>query len=518
MRTPFALVVLLMPALLQAQSFLDPTFGTGGYVTLDIDGSFDQFKDIAVQDDGGIVAVGHSNVSGTNALIARFTSDGVLDPTFNTTGWSLGPDQSWHYPGDYYGVALQADGKILCAGIARPLSTDPYNILVVRYLSDGSVDATFGTSGYVLLPPPANGGWSVNDVVINSSGKILLCGWAELDPDNDHEFLVLQLLSNGSLDPAFGNGGVMAFHPGQQNVDCEAFDMALQSDGRIVVATEGEADAPGFVPIWGFRLNTNGTLDTSFGENGLVINEAGGTAAWNVAIGPNDEVFLAGFGPILGALQDLVTMQFNADGTSAVDAYHECDPNESSLAQGAWFQADGKPIALGLTDGEAYIARWLPNGSLDPTFGNSGTVSETTIDIAPSGDDHTGELWVEDDGRLLVCGRSGAVPGNGDDAIIMAFYPGATGVSDRSPALELGIGPVPANDHVTITTPEQFLGRAAVIELFTTTGELVHSQSIGVLAKHTLIVLPPSLADGLYTINMRTSAADTQPARLIIQR
>lgn len=511
------LLLSLSSIIATAQSFLDPSFGTGGYATLDIDGSYDQFTDMVVQPDGKIVAVGHANLSETNPLIARFHSNGALDLSFNAAGWAVNPVAGWEGPGEYTGVALQADGKIVCAGRARPLDSGPTNILVTRYLENGSLDPDFGTNGYALLPPPLDGIWRARDVVITPAGKILLCGFSEIDPTNDNEMLVIQLLEDGSFDPDFGTAGVVAIHPGDPQLDFEAFDMALQSDGRIVLATEGRVDAPGFVAVWACRLLPDGTFDTGFGENGLVINYDEGTAAWNVVIGPDDEVFLAGYGNMVGNYQDVMTMRLDANGTDPVNAFYECCNEESLMSNGAWFQDDGNVIVLGLNGNEAYLMRWQPNGTLDPSFGNAGLVTETTIDIDPV-DQTTGELWVEDNGRMLVCGRSGVVPGNGDDAIIMAFYPAPVGIQEAGSFTVVQVAPVPASDRILLTVDPSLIGGTVMLELISSNGAKVYSQSIAALAQQNTITIPANLGNGVYTLLLRSDAGTIRPARVILQR
>ena len=93
------LIPFIAPLALSAQSFLDPTFGTGGYVNLSVSNMFEQFHGIVVQPDGRIVVAGHAALSAkTHPLVARFTSDGVLDPSFSSGGWSLGPGPDWYDP------------------------------------------------------------------------------------------------------------------------------------------------------------------------------------------------------------------------------------------------------------------------------------------------------------------------------------------------------------------------------------------------------------------------------------
>ncbi len=513
------LIPFIAPLALSAQSFLDPTFGTGGYVTLSVSNMFEQFHGIVVQPDGRIVVAGHAALSAkTHPLVARFTSDGVLDPSFSSGGWSLGPGPDWYDPGMYYGVALQPDGKIVCVGKAKLLPNTPIRILAVRYLPDGDLDPDFGEGGQVTFLPPVGNVWMAFDVVITPSNKILIGGRADLDPSDHDELLVMQLQEDGSFDPGFGQGGYVAFHPGSPFTDCSAYDIALQSDGRIVLATKGVADEPGYVPFWSVRLLPDGTWDTSYGDGGLVKSQENGTYVMKVAVGPNDEVLLVGSDAVVGSLQDLVTLQLDADGANVVERYYECDPFESLMGQGAWVQSDGKAIAMGVAGEDIYLMRRLPDGTVDPTFGIDGIVVGTGLRISYGGDGQTGDLWVEDSGRMLVCGRTDMPGSSGGDAIIMAFLPHPIGIPEIEAGLPLSMAPNPACDQVDLLSDPAMIGRSATWELVDLTGARVHVAHISSLAQRTTIDLPPTLAEGIYLVKLRATGHRDRTARLVIQR
>lgn len=515
--------LLLLPAFLiplsaDAQIFRDPSFGTDGYVIVDLDGSFEQFKEMAVMPDGRIVAAGHGSYgSDTHPFLARFTSDGALDASFSGDGWTLGPDTTWYRPGDYHGMALQPDGRIVCAGTARPSINAVQNILVVRYLVDGSLDPTFGTGGHTLVVAPFGNTSYAHDVVIAPDGGILVCGFSDLDDSGDTEVLVVKLLPDGTLDPSFGIGGLAPQYIGNTNINSKAHGLAVQSDGRIIVATEGRADSTVYGTIWGLRLQPDGTLDTSFGNNGLLLNFEDGNYAKEVSIGPNDEVFLVGHGNILGSLIDLIGVRYDADGHDGVQSFHECAPTVPLLGCGARMLADGGALALGLSDEEAYIAKWRPDGTLDPDFGAGGIVSETTIPIGTVGSE-TGGFAVDDAGRMFVCGRSDLVPGDGDDAIVMAFLAGPVGMADGagSPALELR--PNPADTEVILTCPDVLRGHQALIELFDATGRRVLSEQRQALTPTTTLQLGDHLRSGVYLLTLRAQDGDLMTGRVMVQR
>ncbi|MBK9274944.1 MAG: hypothetical protein IPM49_10460 [Flavobacteriales bacterium] len=508
---------LLIPSFADAQIFRDPSFGTDGYVIVDVDGSFEQFKEMAVMPDGRIVAAGHGSYgSDTHPFLARFTSDGALDASFSGDGWTLGPDATWYRPGDYHGMALQPDGRIVCAGTGRPSVNDVQNILVVRYLLDGSLDPTFGTGGHTLVVAPFGNTSYAHDVVIAPDGGILVCGFSDTDDSGDTEVLVVKLLPDGSLDPSFGIGGLAPQFIGNTNLNSKAHGLALQSDGRIIVATEGRADSTVYGTIWGLRLHTDGTLDTGFGNNGLLLNFEDGDYAKEVSVGANDEVFLVGHGSILGSLIDLIGVRYDADGHNGVQSFHECAPTVALLGCGARMLADGGALALGLSDEEAYIAKWMPDGTLDPDFGVGGIVSETTIPIGTVGSE-TGGFAVDDAGRMFVCGRSDLVPGNGDDAILMAFLSGQVGMPEGARLSELELWPNPAATEVTLTCPESLRGRQAVIELFDATGRRVLRDERLALATTATVEFGDRLQEGVYMLVLRVAGFGPKAARVAVE-
>ena len=165
-------------------------------------------------------------------------------------------------------------------------------------LNAGGLDPTFGTGGIVLtsFPPVSKKfhgtGGNAFDVAIQSDGKIVAVGWGL------HDFAVARYNTNGSLDTTFGTGGKVETDFGQQNED-DAYALAIQPDGKIVVVgdtavTVGSVTSNVFAMA---RYNTNGTLDSSFGPNGngLVTTKIlGNDDASSVVIQPDGKIVVAG--------------------------------------------------------------------------------------------------------------------------------------------------------------------------------------------------------------------------------
>lgn len=235
---------------LDGNGALDPTFGTGGITT----GPDGDGRDMAIQPDGKIVVAGFQGLTGP-FVVARYEADGGLDPTFGGgTGFVTGPD------GAAFAVAIQPDGKIVVAGVA---DTPTGNLRVARYLTNGDLDPTFGTDGVVTGPAgPGLVGSSdrdFTDVAIQPDGKIVVASNDGSDPFSPN-FRVVRYLSNGDLDPTFGTGGVVTGPAGLVNGD----GVALMPDGKIIVAG-ATSDAGSSSMIRVVRYDTNGALDPAFG-------------------------------------------------------------------------------------------------------------------------------------------------------------------------------------------------------------------------------------------------------------
>ena len=204
--------------------------------------------DVAIQTNGKIVLVGFK-ATGTNDdfALARVNTDGSLDTAFGANGKVITSIGNYDFAS---AVALQTDQKIVVAG------ESDNQFALARYNINGTLDNTFGIGGIVLT----NFGISTfgaNSVAIQSDGKILAAGSA-------NNFAIARYNTDGSLDSAFGIGGKVITDFGN-NADY-AYDLAIQSDGKIVVCGGQE-----YFDL--ARYNTDGSLDSSFGTNGKVISQ-----------------------------------------------------------------------------------------------------------------------------------------------------------------------------------------------------------------------------------------------------
>ena len=207
---------------------LDNGFGNSGIVLTDI-GEIETGSDILIQDDGKILIIGTTAISGNpeDAIVCRFNSDGSLDTDFNGTGWvNLALSQSIDRP---TGILLLTDGRILVIGFA---ANDLLGIemFALRLMPDGSFDTTFGTDG-VARYDIGDGDDAATDVLLQPDGKALIGGRA--NNGNDNDLCVIRINEDGSLDDSFGSNGVVITDVAA-DYD-EIISMVLQPDGKLIV-------------------------------------------------------------------------------------------------------------------------------------------------------------------------------------------------------------------------------------------------------------------------------------------
>lgn len=210
---------------------LDATFGSGGKVHTDL-GGYDLITAMAIQPDGKIVAGGDTYTEGAqnDCALARYNKDGSLDSTFGSGGKVVTDFAG--LPDFVAGLALQPDGKIVLAGDVSTYvsaSRDDIGFGLARYNKDGSLDSSFGSGGKVITEGDLI---AAHAVVVQPNGKIIAAGLAVHTTANG-DFGLARYNSNGSLDSAFGTGGIVTtdFSPSDT-----AFAIAIQSDGKIVAA------------------------------------------------------------------------------------------------------------------------------------------------------------------------------------------------------------------------------------------------------------------------------------------
>ncbi len=268
---------------------VDNSFGTNGIVTTDISSSTDYLNSIAMQRDGKIVAVGTSfNFSGIKSAftLARYNSNGSLDDTFGTSGKVITPiSTSYDYAS---AIAIQNDGKIVVAGESYNANSE-HDFTLIRYNHDGSLDDSFGTSGIVLTSIGLKDD-GIQSIAIQSDNKIIAAGVVLDTPD--YNFALARYTETGDLDSTFGTNGIV-IAPVEPSLDY-ANSVAIQSDGKIIAA--GYKETGWINNNLTIRYNSDGTIDNTFGSDGVAITPIGisSTSANAVVIQNDGNIVIAG--------------------------------------------------------------------------------------------------------------------------------------------------------------------------------------------------------------------------------
>lgn len=309
-----------------ANGSLDPTFsGDGRATTTSVFG-----RAMALQSDGAVVVAGYKccDVMGRYRFaVARFTSGGVLDPTFSGDGIVYA-----RFAGESYALEATVDaaGRILVAGFVNVASS---RFGIVRFLPDGTLDPSFGGDGKVTTAFPR--GTTSNDIVVQSDGRIVVVG------GDDTGFVLARYLSDGSLDSSFGGDGRVRTNL----VNGHASSVALQADGRVVAA--GTQDDRFAVA----RYTTQGDPDPSFGGDGVVLTSFSGQAfAFGVAVHSDGRIVVVGRAEASNRTVFAVVRYLaggELDGSFGGDGRVVTPFSERAVAHDVAIQGDGRIVVAG---------------------------------------------------------------------------------------------------------------------------------------------------------------------------
>jgi uncharacterized delta-60 repeat protein len=348
-------------------------------------------------------------------------------------------------------MAVQADGKIIVAGTSTSTGGSTSNIVIERFNNDGTPDETFGTKGLVNLDldtPLSTSSDDAKAVAIQADGKIVVAG--NSTPTGGSSNVVLARLDkNGKLDATFGADGnadgtpdgvvQVSFGNGDDAVDA----IAIQQDGKIVVAGDTTSNTGGSQNMMVARLNIDGTPDKTFGADsgadgtpdGVVSISLGdgNDEAKAVAIQADGRIVIAGNTVGADNTSNIVVARLNSDGTLDTTNFGVGNAdntpngvvavslsNGDDKAKAVALQADGKILVGGVTvaadkSSNVAVARLNSDGTLDASFGagsSDGTPDGSVSVSFGAGDDKLKGLVVQADGKILIAGSNTAADGS----------------------------------------------------------------------------------------------------------
>ena len=514
MKTIFSITKILLIVFFTAPIFtfaqsgsLDSSFGTNGIVTTDgITNNNPQF--LAIQSDGKIVEAVTNTIGTKNDFgLVRYNTDGSLDNAFGTNGKVITPigiaaDLA-------FSVAIQNDGKIVLAGYSFDLFKSDFAL--IRYNYDGSLDNTFGTNGIVTTTIRTGVGIydGAHAVVLQSDGKIVAAG-----SSNDGTNSVLALVrynTNGSLDNTFGiNGIVTTTSIGTHSGVVDS--LVIQNNGEIIAAgLITDSNNRDFLTI--IRYNPNGSLDNTFGTNGIVttsINSTSNDRAFSVALQSDEKIVAAG-SSFNGTNSVFALLRYNTNGSldntfdndGIVTTAIGTDCTSYSLA----IQSDGKIVVAGNSkNGANYdfaLTRYNTNGNLDTVFGTNGIVN---TGIGTSFNFLTG-LAIQTDGKIVIAGTSN----NGISLVRYNNTINGLNTIDNQ-MTDFKIYPNPLSTQATLQT-NLFL-KDATLTLYNSEGKKV--KEIKNIVGQTMTISRDNLASGLYFFQLTEDNKIIEENKLVI--
>jgi len=379
-----------------ADGSLDTGFDGDGIVTLDLGGTEQRAYDVAVDAVGKVVLAGYtySSSSSYDFAVVRLNADGGLDTGFDadgvvTTGFGgTSVDQA-------YSVALEDDGDIVVAGTAHN------DFAVVRYQSDGTPDADFGTGGQIATD--FAGGSDRGRAVLTDTGAILVGGTANVNGYDRFAVARYAVGAGGTvaLDTTFGAEGKVTTSISTYD---EAWGMAVQADGKIVVVGQGGSGYWGLV-----RYDATGALDTTFDGDGKASFYMGGSAR-DVAIQADGKIVVVGNSSSGFTVARYVV---GTGGTVALDTTFDGDgkvfvtAGYYAYAYGLVIAPDGDILVAGSSYSETsysddfVVIRLNADGSLDAGFGTGGIA---TTDFGSNYEDVAYDIALGADGKVVLAG------------------------------------------------------------------------------------------------------------------
>jgi uncharacterized delta-60 repeat protein len=403
-----------------SEGVLDTTFHSpDGYVLWDGGSGYDRGRGIAIQQDGKILVTGYmTNGKDNDLMVIRYEKDGTLDVGFGTNG-------AYIYDGGYgndggYAIAVQSDNEILVAGDTSNGSDS--DVIVLRLDTDGNLDPNFGSDG-IYTYDSGNGSDSAVDLLVQSDGRIVVCGSSSNGMDNN--ILVVRLNANGTPDITFGTNGLTVYDVG--NSHDFGSRLTVQNDGKILVTGSSYNGSDHDIIV--ARFNVNGTLDTTFGTGGIVLYDGGDyDRGYGIDTSSNGDILVTGLqtkpDPNITDY-DIPVICFDSngvldtsfgnngivlfDGGNREECYSLVVQNDDTILVAGH---SGNSTA-GPSDWNLVVLKYNPNGTLDTTFGSNGVYQYN-----PTGNTEWGYgLALQTDGKIVVTGQ--AHNGMDDDVIVL---------------------------------------------------------------------------------------------------
>jgi uncharacterized delta-60 repeat protein len=368
---------------------------------------------------------------------------------------------------------------------------------VARFLPNGSLDNTFGQNGK-RTPTFNDLERPVKDIAVQADGKIVLASAHQPMGSSVTQADVIRLMPDGQNDADFGQGGIASI-----TGLAIGNSLALQADGKILLG--GQIYNNGYDGCGVARLFTNGAIDEFFGTDG--VRAFSGSECTEIKINPtNQQIYAAGYRRYAIGLftdnKDIIVARLHPNGT--IDTGFNGGVVSTNYnwvhANGMALQPDGKIVVAGFQHQSApfnfMMARYNSNGTLDGSFGLNGFFLSQINGL----DEELHKVLVMPDGRILATGYY-SNNNNSDEMVLLRLTGGgitnAEEAADSAPSLALF--PNPARDHIQIQLSDNQSDNTYLIQIFDQQGRMVYHQELPA-GQQEVSVQP--LSPGAYVLRM----------------
>ncbi|HSC76424.1 MAG TPA: FG-GAP-like repeat-containing protein [Pseudomonadales bacterium] len=381
-----------------ADGSLDTSFNGDGKLMNRINGGHSTGYSVIQQADGKLVVAGWGyGSSDTDFALMRYNVDGTLDTGFDgdgmlTTTVAGGQDNA-------YSIIQQADGKLVVAGLAYNGSNADFAL--VRYNADGTLDTGFDGDGKLTTAVGAGYDYA-SSVIQQADGKLVVAGYS-VNISGNYDFALVRYNANGSLDTSFDSDGILTTAVGAGAGE-QAYSVIQQADGKLVIT----GDRNGVITL--VRYNADGTLDTSFDGDGVLVSGVAGYS-YSVIQQTDGQLVVAGQSSSGGNL-NMTLLRYNADGTP--DTSFDGDGmqgitwlSSGDMGQSVIQQADGKLVAAGYTtygtgNSGFALVRYNADGTPDTSFDGDGKLTT----VGSGFEQAYSVIQQANDGKLVAAGYS----------------------------------------------------------------------------------------------------------------
>jgi len=428
---------------------LDLNFDADGKLLIDMGGTNEGAMNVLYQPDGKIIAAGSGNLANTSSMIARLNPDGSLDNTFGIAGKAYA-DLGAGITLFLRDAVLQPDGKIVQAGYSG--SGSDAEATLFRYTANGFLDNTFSTDGIVTVGIV---GIDIGlfAVAMQPDGKIVGAGL--YDDGTTNAIAAMRFNADGSVDNTFSFDGIAYVSVGVS--DNFGHAVGLQSDGKILVCgTSALAPSQKYLTVT--RFTVDGLLDNTFGTNGTVAIDFGqlNNIGTSVEVLPDNKILVAGNAEVSSILQQVIA-KLLPDGTLD-PSFGVAGLSSASIGTGTslnhdmTLQQDGKILLAAVadngTDADFGLLRFDVHGNLDPSFDTDGKLM-TDFGF---GSDQAMSVVMQDDGLILVSGTADV--GSENDFALARYISG----------VNMSIGNIDALIGATLIYPNPVINSTCQLE------------------------------------------------------